>query len=423
MVRKRMIRIAAWLLIGILCAGSIPMTTKAEEPLHILALGDSIALGYGLEDKEQEAYGAVLAKKAGAKFTNEGINGLRSEDLIERLEAGEYDEQIKDTDIILLSIGSNDVLKNCVIQAAGAVGIHTEYKQIYPELKARYLEHPAEMTEMLADLRKVKQELRENQEVLDICDQFEGKFEQILRMIKEKNPYVVIYADNVYNPYVAVNYTYGPIEVLNLSELTETYIRRINEAFHSSSKEYTVINAYSIFQKDGYTNVKAGTLENLEKFNLDPHPNREGHIQIAEKIYEKLDLTPPKAKAVREDAKIEITADEKVRFVEGKHLYLKSEEKSYSYELTGKEEFKEKKSGRFVCRIPIRKFTDGEELGYLKTYRIILDKDAMKDMGNNSCREQELGSFKTGFPVIWCTVAGIVIVGVLGIVIFRKRRS
>lgn len=323
MVRKRMIRIAAWLLIGILCAGSIPMTTKAEEPLHILALGDSIALGYGLEDKEQEAYGAVLAKKAGAKFTNEGINGLRSEDLIERLEAGEYDEQIKDTDIILLSIGSNDVLKNCVIQAAGAVGIHTEYKQIYPELKARYLEHPAEMTEMLADLRKVKQELRENQEVLDICDQFEGKFEQIIRMIKEKNPYVVIYADNVYNPYVAVNYTYGPIEVLNLSELTETYIRRINEAFHSSSKEYTVINAYSIFQKDGYTNVKAGTLENLEKFNLDPHPNREGHIQIAEKIYEKLDLTPPKAKAVREDAKIEITADEKVRFVEGKHLYLK----------------------------------------------------------------------------------------------------
>ena len=101
MVRKRMIRIAAWLLIGILCAGSIPMTTKAEEPLHILALGDSIALGYGLEDKEQEAYGAVLAKKAGAKFTNEGINGLRSEDLIERLEAGEYDEQIKDADIIL----------------------------------------------------------------------------------------------------------------------------------------------------------------------------------------------------------------------------------------------------------------------------------------------------------------------------------
>ena len=50
---------------------------------------------------------------------------------------------------------------------------------------------------MLADLRKVKQELRENQEVLDICDQFEGKFEQIIRMIKEKNPYVVIYADNV----------------------------------------------------------------------------------------------------------------------------------------------------------------------------------------------------------------------------------
>ena len=95
--------------------------------------------------------------------------------------------------------------------------------------------------------------------------------------------------------------------MLNLSELTETYICRINEAFHSSSKEYTVINAYSIFQKDGYTNVKAGTLENLEKFNLDPHPNREGHIQIAEKIYEKLDLTPPKAKAVREDAKIEIT--------------------------------------------------------------------------------------------------------------------
>lgn len=53
------------------------------------------------------------------------------------------------------------------------------------------------------------------------------------------------------------------------------------------------------FKKTDIPNVKAGTLENLEKFNLDPHPNREGHIQIAEKIYEKLDLTPPKAKAVR----------------------------------------------------------------------------------------------------------------------------
>ena len=289
-----------------------------------------------------------------------------------------------------MSIGSNDVLKNCVIQAAGAVGIHTEYKQIYPELKARYLEHPAEMTEMLADLRKVKQELRENQEVLDICDQFEGKFEHIIRMIKEKNPYVVIYADNVYNPYVAVNYTYGPIEVLNLSELTETYIRRINEAFHSSSKEYTVINAYSIFQKDGYTNVKAGTLENLEKFNLDPHPNREGHIQIAEKIYEKLDLTPPKAKAVREDAKIEITADEKVRFVEGKHLYLKSEEKSYSYELTGKEN-----------HLKAAKLFENEKL----FYPMEEECDTLEDMHANQHIPQIIGAMDlyraTGDEIYW----------------------
>ena len=203
-------------------------------------------------------------------------------------------------------------------------------------------------------------------------------------MIKEKNPYVVIYADNVYNPYVAVNYTYGTIEVLNLSELTETYIRRINEALHSSSKEYTVLNAYSIFQKDGSTNVKEAKLEHLDHFILAPHPHLAGHNKNAHKIYEKLDLTPPTAKAVREDAEIEITADEKVRFVEGKHLYLKSEEKSFSYELTGKEEFKETKGGKFICRIPIRKFTAGEELGYLKTYRIILDKDAMKDMGHTS---------------------------------------
>ena len=39
-----------------------PYDNESGRTLHILALGDSIALGYGLEDKEQEAYGAVLAK-------------------------------------------------------------------------------------------------------------------------------------------------------------------------------------------------------------------------------------------------------------------------------------------------------------------------------------------------------------------------
>lgn len=423
MNKKRITKIIIVMIVCMLCAGNMTFASEASESLHILALGDSIALGYGLEDKEKEAYGAVLAKKAGAAFQNEGINGLRSEDLLERLEAGEYDKQIADADIILLSIGSNDVLKNCVIQAAEAVGIHTEYKEIYPALQSRYLEQPADMTELLADLRKVKTRLHENQEVLNACDSFEEKFEQIIGILKEKNPYAVIYADNVYNPYVAVNYTYGPIEVLNLAELTEPYIRRINEAFHSTSEEYTLVNTYSIFQKDGYTNVKADSLEDLEHFSLDPHPNREGHMQIAETIYEKLDLVPPKVKAVRTDTDIEITADEKVRFVEGKQLYLKSGEKSFSYELTGKEEFQEGKEGRYTYTIPIEKFTKEEELGYIKTYQILLEKDALKDMGNNSCREEQLGSFKTGFPVVWCIVAGVVILGIIEIFIFKKRRS
>lgn len=53
---------------------------KAAEPLHILALGDSIAQGYGLENPKEQSYSGILADKVGARVRNEGINGLKSID-------------------------------------------------------------------------------------------------------------------------------------------------------------------------------------------------------------------------------------------------------------------------------------------------------------------------------------------------------
>ncbi len=90
--------------------------------VNYVALGDSIAGGYGLDDAEEESYvgriAAAMEKRYGAvRVTNFGKNGLRSEQLLEILtdpankQHDAYMAAIRKADLITLSIGSNDLLQ------------------------------------------------------------------------------------------------------------------------------------------------------------------------------------------------------------------------------------------------------------------------------------------------------------------------
>ncbi|GAB3792845.1 SGNH/GDSL hydrolase family protein [Virgibacillus kimchii] len=83
--------------------------------LHILALGDSLTQGVG-DSRGQGGYVGLLERSINAEeelayFENLGRRGTRSDQLLQRLEEPETEEAITDADIILVTIGANDVMR------------------------------------------------------------------------------------------------------------------------------------------------------------------------------------------------------------------------------------------------------------------------------------------------------------------------
>lgn len=90
--------------------------SEKDSPLKVLILGDSIAKGTG--DEQGKGFSGYLSdelKKSTSKdiiVKNEGIDGLTSTGLLERLQSKRLNQDIIDADIILVSIGGNDLLKS-----------------------------------------------------------------------------------------------------------------------------------------------------------------------------------------------------------------------------------------------------------------------------------------------------------------------
>jgi lysophospholipase L1-like esterase len=83
--------------------------------LNILAIGDSLTQGVG-DSREQGGYVGLLERSINAEeelaaFENLGIRGNRSDQLLARLEDPEVEEEIAGADIILVTIGANDVMR------------------------------------------------------------------------------------------------------------------------------------------------------------------------------------------------------------------------------------------------------------------------------------------------------------------------
>ena len=96
---------------------------KTDTPPEMLFLGDSIATGYGLEGynggKENcESYANMLADKYAnqlkgkckTSMKNSAIDGQTSGELLSGLHNGIYDEDLRNSDAIIISIGGNDLL-------------------------------------------------------------------------------------------------------------------------------------------------------------------------------------------------------------------------------------------------------------------------------------------------------------------------
>lgn len=247
--------------------------------VNYVALGDSIAGGYGLEDAGTESYvgritEALERQYGGVRLTNFGKNGLRSEELLKILtdpadkQHDTYIEAIKGADLITLSIGSNDLLQY--------VSRETNLEEFKKKGDCLFTE---------------------------ACEKFGENIPKIIDVISENAPQAQLFVNNIYNPCHDISFHISEEIIKNLDQMAEKYIAQINEGF-KTERIQSVFNQKNKGNQKDYilVDVKGAFETSREKLinmaitwgDIDPHPNKEGHRVIAELIIPRISLNKEK---------------------------------------------------------------------------------------------------------------------------------
>lgn len=252
------------------CVKQSDKVSAAETVGNYVALGDSIAAGYGLSNASTEGYVAQISSMLKVSNTlNLGITGLNSTQLLDALKTKELQTAISNASVITLSIGSNDILGPFTTYVAQAFGI-TDIAQIGNVLKDS---NPITVLLQIASLTKlINEDATCSYGMKAGAMKFAANFPAIIASLKSCAPCAEIYVNNLYNPYRGIT-----IATLNLGGITEAYITEINNTvFSSTSTDYNLVNVYSVFNTtDNLVNA------DLSTNNFDPHPNVSGHTAIA----------------------------------------------------------------------------------------------------------------------------------------------
>lgn len=102
--------VASLLLAAVLVAVSLPPAAAAERPVRIVALGDSLTAGYGLNAEEAfpvKLEAALRARGHAVEVANAGVSGDTTTGGLARLEWSIPEE----TEAVILELGANDALR------------------------------------------------------------------------------------------------------------------------------------------------------------------------------------------------------------------------------------------------------------------------------------------------------------------------
>lgn len=257
-----------------MCTG-ISVSAESEPeiitpPHSMLVLGDSISTGFRLYAYESgnnyntQSYANLLAKSLHLtqenSYKNLAIDGQTSDELLEKLKRGEYDENL-DSDLICLTIGGNDLLGEFLEFLKESVGLELI------DISNGFIDADFTNPELLAKLNELLGNIDQN------ISSFSNNFSEILSLIHQKNE----------NAYIICQTVYDPLECLpipeTIKEIFDSKISRLNKVLTACTKKQNdsfecaeAIDIYRLFkgQSDDMTNMLDG----------DIHPNQSGHKKI-----------------------------------------------------------------------------------------------------------------------------------------------
>lgn len=252
-MKKLFVILTALLLVASLCSckGKKDVIVNSDgsalpkgNSLRITALGDSIAAGYGL-DSQSDNYLSIFAKNIGATLKNDAVSGYDSGDLIDCLSDSQTVTDIKNSDMIIISIGGNDILHN--------------KDELISTIKNAYL-HGGEYFP---------------ESINSIYNSFETNLTGIFTRIKSLNPNAAIIIQTLYNPALKQGYK---VAVIDASKLVDKYIVRLNESIVSVSSSFDNVFVFDVADE---MNKDADNFYNL-KTDFDIHPTKHGHMTLSE---------------------------------------------------------------------------------------------------------------------------------------------
>jgi lysophospholipase L1-like esterase len=202
----------------------------------IVSIGDSLTEGIG-DETENGGYVGILNhtfedNNLNITVENFGKKGNRSDQLLKRLEKEDITSAIKEADIVLITIGANDIMK---VLKSNIMNVSMEPFQ---EERVKYIE----------------------------------RLTAIFNKINELNPDTQIYLIGFYNPFERY---FGEIKELDM------IIENWNSAGKSLSEEYDNVRYIPI--KDLFSN---STIDLLAEDEF--HPNTSGYKLMAKRVLEYL---------------------------------------------------------------------------------------------------------------------------------------
>ena len=249
------------------------MEYKCDVPPNVLFLGDSIAEGYGLDGFEtdkyscdsyanilRDRYATQLKGKCETTMINDAVSGDTSQQLLDHLNSGEFDECLAKSDAVVISIGGNDILEiflgflnDNFVMISDENGTTVDWSNI--------------------SLLKIGKDLYEMSDKIDVAlEKFNTNIQSISNYINSKTDGVVV-VQTLYNPLDQLNY------LQSLENMAEEKIAVLNQYIKDNASTDTKEN-YIVADVAPLFIGKAEELTNISDFDI--HPNIEGHRVIAD---------------------------------------------------------------------------------------------------------------------------------------------
>ncbi|MBQ7321666.1 MAG: hypothetical protein IJW99_06190 [Clostridia bacterium] len=281
------------LMLGALVLPASAATVDGKEVDSLVVLGDSISTGYGLDGTvyTRPSYANLVASALGLAegkgYVNYAVDGYTSAQVLQK--AKDQQSTVAGADLIIMTVGGNDVMWKMLDIAMRSVGVSTldltqiaiAMAQTDPQAVANSM-YSAENT---ATITKALESYRTNLTAL-------------VAYLHTVNPEARVLFLTQYNPSSGMT-SFGILQTYSEEVLTQ-----LNDVMTEvvTSGGYEIVDAHAVMEGKGaeMSNIVFG----------DIHPNTFGHAMMAQKVKTYLNITQPTVTTAETTAETTVTEPE-----------------------------------------------------------------------------------------------------------------